>query len=731
MATPQLSPGILTREVDLTVGRADNVTTTVGAIAGPFAIGPVEEPITITNEIELINTFGKPLSTDSQYEYWMSASSFLTYGGILSVVRADSSTLNNANAGVGYASTTSSKIKNYDDYLTNWSSDSVNFYYAAKNPGSWANSLKVCVIDDFADQIIGINTTNLSLAGAKVGYGITTPLSATLAGSGTTSVLDGYLKGIITGVNTSSTGDSTITVKIVSRVSAGGTETKIDYSEFSNNASFTTSSAVRFVDAVGIASGFSATSAYTPSSVNDWYKSQTLGLQNSTVFWSSIAPKPTTNAYSLSRNGKNDGLHVVVVDDLGTVTGVQGTILEKHLGLSKALDAVSNVNSPTKIFYKNYLATNSAYLYAGRNPSLAADSFRGLAPVATGFGTSFTPVTVGAGVWNQNAQGVTFSGIGATTFSLGGGVDYSSNGGMSATLGNLSSAYELFSNKNEIQVDFLIYGPSLGEEVESQAKANKLISIAESRKDCIACISPHKSGIVNITNTTTQTNNVIRFFSSLSSSSFAVFDSGYKFTYDRFNDTFVYLPCNADVAGLMVRTGVESFPWFSPAGQQRGGINNAIKLAYNPNKAQRDSLYEARINPIINQPGSGTILFGDKTALGYASAFDRINVRRLFILIEQALEAAAQDQLFELNDETTRDAFVSIVDPYLRDIQAKRGLYDYRVICDETNNTPDIIDNNEFRADIFLQPVKSINYITLTFVATRTGVSFEEITGLA
>ena len=245
----------------------------------------------------------------------------------------------------------------------------------------------------------------------------------------------------------------------------------------------------------------------------------------------------------------------------------------------------------------------------------------------------------------------------------------------------------------------------------------------------MAVVSPHRSGVVNITNLTTQTNNIVRFFSSLTSSSYAVFDSGYKFTYDRFNDTFRYIPCNPDVAGLMVRTAFVAYPWFSPAGQQRGGINNAIKLAYNPGKDQRDVLYEARINSIVNQPGVGSILFGDKTALGYASAFDRINVRRLFIVVEKSLEAAANAQLFEVNDNSTRAAFTAIVDPYLRDVQAKRGLYDYRVICDATNNTPDVIDNNEFRADIFLKPVKSINYITLTFVATRTGVSFEEVTG--
>jgi phage tail sheath protein FI len=199
--------------------------------------------------------------------------------------------------------------------------------------------------------------------------------------------------------------------------------------------------------------------------------------------------------------------------------------------------------------------------------------------------------------------------------------------------------------------------------------------------------------------------------------------------YDRFNNQFRYIACNGDVAGLMVRTNLVAYPWFSPAGQQRGILNNAIKLAYNPNKAQRDQLYPRRINSIVNQPGLGILLFGDKTALGYASAFDRINVRRLFLTVEQALQKAAEAQLFELNDQITRANFVNIVEPYLRDVQAKRGVYDFLVICDETNNTPDIIDNNEFRADIFLKPAKSINFVTLTFVATRTGVSFEEVAG--
>ena len=199
--------------------------------------------------------------------------------------------------------------------------------------------------------------------------------------------------------------------------------------------------------------------------------------------------------------------------------------------------------------------------------------------------------------------------------------------------------------------------------------------------------------------------------------------------YDRFNNKFRYIPANGDVAGLMVRTEIDQFPWYSPAGQQRGVLNNATKLAFNPNKAQRDSLYEARVNSIVTLPGTGTVLYGDKTGLNFASAFDRINVRRLFLTVEKALEGLANEQLFEFNDEITRSSFTNAVEPFLRDVQAKRGLTDFRVICDSSNNTPDVVDNNEFRADIFLKPTKSINYVTLTFVATRTGVAFEEVTG--
>ncbi len=800
MSLNLVSPGVNVREVDLTIGGITASENQIGAIAGPFSKGPVNSPYFIQNENELLETFGKPMSDNLQYEYWMSASSYLSYGGALRVIRTDGTTLNNANAGVSAASTTA-KIKSYEDFIDNHSTVS-SWYYAAKNPGSWADQLKVCVIDSFADQIIsGISTTNLA-----VGYGVTQSINGrVVADAGTTSVSSGILRGIITGI-----GASEIYVKIVDRVS-GGISTLTDYVERSSyefksalsvvssstttvgiatttgelnelsDASITgidtsgilvndivtaTGTASSYVTAntkvsligigtifldksitntvglgtttfvftrttststttntevIGITSSSVGIATFTSATVSDWYDQQTLGLTNSTVYWKSIANRPSTSQYVAERNGRNDEIHIAVVDDTGVVTGIAGNVLEKYTHLSKALDG--KISPSEAIYYKDIITNNSKYIFPGYKD----------AGSATGFTAATTYVPTGVGNWGQNAQSLNFSVVGKKIYNLTGGKDYSGTnnvGGYSATLENIISSYEILSNPAEYQINFLINGPSGGATIyESQAKANKLIQLADLRKDCIAVISPHRAGIVNITNTETQTNNIIEFFNPLQSSSYAVFDSGYKYMFDRFNNTFRYIPCNADVAGLMARTSINQFPWFSPAGASRGGINGAVKLAYNPSKSQRDRLYPKRINPITFVPGAGIILFGDKTALSYVSAFDRINVRRLFLTIEESIERAARAQLFEFNDIITRSNFINIVEPYLRDVKSKRGITDFLVICDESNNTPDIIDSNQFKADIFVKPARSINFIGLTFVATRTGVSFEEVVG--
>ncbi len=718
MATPQLSPGVLIREVDLTVGRADNVLDNIGAIAAPFAIGPIDYPIDVSTEQELINVFGKPISTDSQYEYWMSASSFLSYGGVLKVVRTDGSNLVNANAAIAADQTTSSvgdaslKIKNIDDYNLNHADEVANYSFASKTPGEWANDLKVAFIDDRGDQILTVSDATNVTVGSAVTYRYNNEV---LVSGGSTSSLSGQrLEGVVTEIN-----GTDLTVKVVQRVSAASTAYVLDYSESSEVASFPASANIGgSVGEIQIGAGAGA----TVSASKDWYDQQTISLDNGIIYWSQLAPKPGTSNYANERSGRSDEMHVAVIDDYGSVTGIKGNLLEKHIGLSKAKDAVSAVNSPQKIYYPQYLADFSEYIYVGDNVSDGSGN-EDIAQTKAGISTA-------AGLWGQDAQDVSFASVGNITYTLKGGKDYATGSNrMQASLGDIVSSYRLFNNEEEFPLDYLIMGPGCTNKYESQAKAQELIAIAEGRKDCIAVISPHRTDVVDIANTETQTSNILEFYSPLASSSYAIFDTGYKYTYDRFNNRFRYIPTNADVAGLCVRTSIEAYPWFSPAGQQRGVINNAVKLAYNPNKAQRDRLYPKRINSIVNSPGTGIILFGDKTALGYNSAFDRINVRRLFLTVEQSLKSAGDAQLFELNDEITRANFINIVEPYLRDVQAKRGLYGFLVVCDESNNTPDIIDNNEFRADIFLKPTKSINYVTLTFVATRTGISFEEVAG--
>ena len=383
-----------------------------------------------------------------------------------------------------------------------------------------------------------------------------------------------------------------------------------------------------------------------------------------------------------------------------------------------------------QVWYKDYIADNSDYIFVGVQT--------GNGSIASGIQTAFTSTDL-SNTWGLDTQDIAFNVVGNTLYTLAHGRDYSSGAdfdanthiaGYNVSLGELMAGYELFENEAEYSVNYLLNGPGImGDKEQSQAKANKLIDIAESRKDCIACISPHKESVVNVNSSKDQTNNVVRFFDAITSSSYAVFDSGYKYQFDRFNNTFQYMPLNGDIAGLMARTSEDQYPWFSPAGAQRGNILNVVKLAYNPSKIQRDSLYTRRVNPVIFSPGGGFMLFGDKTGLGYASAFDRINVRRLFMTLEASIEVAARTKLFEFNDEITRADFRNIVEPYLRDVQAKRGITDFVVICDDTNNTPDVIDANEFKADIFIKPARSINFIGLTFVATRTGVAFSEVIG--
>ena len=711
------SPGIVVREVDLTVGRVDTASDKVGALVGPFAKGAVDLPILVETEQDLLDNFGEPSSTDKHYEYWMTASSYLAYGGPLRIVRADDDDLKNAFSGTAG----SIKIKSTENYndLGYDGSTITNVTVAARNPGSWANNLKVAIIDDLADQILTFSTLPTNIA---VGYGITqaVPANTVVAGSGSTSLLTGYFKGIVTQID-----GTKVSVKILESLTNAGVSTDVTYQP---NGIYKFGNTAVAIHTTGQSSSYVSA---TPTASVDWFDQQSIQLSNSTINWNNISDRPGTSNFAAARKSKFDEVHVVVIDDEGKVSGNAGTILEKHLSLSKAKDGEYSLGSPS--YWRKYTYNNSTNIFAGGAPA-------GIVTTSFASGTFTLSSDVG---WDQNAQGINFAGIGATTLTLSGGKNYDGGtddtvaGSYSVTLAGLVGGYELFEDNNLYSADFLLMGSGNHTKETVQSLANKLISVAEIRKDSVAFISPHRgaflsdgsAGTVTVFNDSQITDNVIGFYAPVASSSFAVFDSGYKYMYDRFGDTFRYVPMNGDIAGLCARNDINNFPWFSPAGTARGAILNAVKLTYNPSQTQRDQLYSNRINPIIFSPGGGIVLFGDKTALGKASAFDRINVRRLFIFLENAISGAARDQMFEFNDEITRTNFVNIVEPFLRDVQAKRGIFDFRVICDETNNTAAIIDNNEFVADIFIKPARSINFIGLTFVATRTGVSFEEVIG--
>jgi phage tail sheath protein FI len=811
MAVNLVSPGVNVREVDLTVGGITQAAQQVGAFCGPFEKGPVNQPVLVETEQDLLKYFGKPQTADGQNEYWLTASAYLSYGGVLRVVRTNSSSATLLNtAYVGVAGTVSNfRIENKEDYLTNHTDDT-DWYFAAKEPGSWANNLKVCMIDNAADQIIsgintqfstitglatafsvanatiGINTTIISgintsgitletlvqtdntangvaartaiisVSGAnggtivletpttnigvvtttlrfgsqtsfqtanqiQVGYAVTQKLNKTGIEGSNVVTYDGFIRGLVTEVGTGQ-----ISIRVTDRVDSSGVSTPIDYKNPGSSTGLNASSFDTFsTDAFYVSPSGGSPVEYSNSNFNvlDWYDQQTLGLQNSNVYWKSIAPKPGTSQFASERNSKYDELHVIVVDDTGSVTGISGNLLEKFIGISKATD--SRISPSESIYYKTYIENKSNYIYSGVDHTGTSSNI----VAQSGSTTVFALVT---GSWSTESQNKVFNTVGKKTYSLTGGNDYSgvnNIGGYSISNADLINAYSVFQNPAEYEINYLISGPSAASLYESQAKANALIAIAESRKDCVVAISPHRDGIVNVPDAESQTNNIIEFFDPLTSSSYAIFDSGYKYTYDRFNSKFVYIPCNGDVAGLMARTAIRNYPWYSPAGSSRGALNNVVKLAYNPTQAQRDALYTRRINPIISSPGAGFILFGDKTALGYSSAFDRINVRNLFLTIEKAIERAARAQLFEFNDTVTRANFINIVEPYLRDVKGKRGITDFIVVADETNNTPDVIDSNQFRADIYIKPARSINFIGLNFIATRTGVSFSEVIG--
>ena len=423
-------------------------------------------------------------------------------------------------------------------------------------------------------------------------------------------------------------------------------------------------------------------------------KVQSAAIKRRWEYFNFFDNAPGTSTYATRAGGSGDELHIAISDEDGEITGVRGQVVERFSNLSRARDAMSD--DGTSIYYKEVINQRSQWLWWASH----VDNMTGAGGLAS--------------------QTYTNSNNLPTSVSMSGGSD-----GAAPTSAQLINGYDFFSSAEDVDVSLILGGNS------NQTLAVHIINnICETRKDCIVCLSPRAADVVNNSiYVGKEAEDTIEFRNLLPSSSYAVMDSCWKYQYDKYNDVYRYVPMNGDTAGLMVRTDTTRDPWFSPAGFNRGNVKNVIKLSVNPKKAQRDILYKAGINPVVTFPGQGTILFGDKTLLAKPSAFDRINVRRLFIVLEKAISTASKFTLFEFNDAFTRSQFRNLVEPFLRDVQGRRGIFDFRVVCDDTNNTGEVIDRNEFIGDIYIKPARSINFIQLNFIAVRTGVDFEEVVG--
>tara|TARA_B100000497_G_scaffold75081_1_gene84062 strand:+ start:6185 stop:8110 length:1926 start_codon:yes stop_codon:yes gene_type:complete len=637
----QVSPGVLVQEKDLT-RIIPAVSTSIGAFAGEFRKGPLDQITSISSEQELVSVFGKP--DNNNFEAFFSAANFLQYSNALRVVRVQNTGL--ANAAVSGSAVA---IKNTQDYQDNYNAGQASVgEWAARTAGVWGNGLKVSACHSATGFQEDAKTT-IDDTSMAVGHTTVTLTSGT-----------GFAVGDI----------------VEFSASAGGT----DYDGRKYKITGISTNDITFVRADTLQGGLHQVPANGANVRRFW------------EFYEFVSGAPGTSPYAASKSGVNDEMHVVVIDEDGNITGKTGEVIEVYDKVSKASDAKSPQGDSN--YVRDVIYNKSNYIYWMDHH--ASGSNHGSA-----------------------AAGITFTAVDTPkTDSLVNGAN-----GSTATAGEIKTAYELFEDAETVDVGLIIGGSCNATHVDD------LISIAEKRMDAIAFVSPERSDVAGITSSITQTQNVIGFMNGIRSSSYVMLDSGYKYMYDRYNDVYRYVPLNGDIAGLAARTDLIADSWFSPAGLNRGVIRGAVKLAYNPSKSQRDELYKARINPVVTFPGQGTVLFGDKTGLSAPSAFDRINVRRLFIVLEKAISTASKFQLFEFNDEFTRANFRNIVEPFLREVQGRRGITDFLVVCDETNNTGEVIDRNEFIAEIFIKPARSINFITLQFIATRTGVSFEEVAG--
>ena len=662
----QVSPGVLVTEKDLT-NIVPAVSTSSGGIVITAQKGPIDEITTISSEQELAENFGLP--NNDNFEEWFCAANFLGYGNNLKVVRPITGCVNAVSTG------TAILIKNTTEYL--------DTYMTATGAGSVTN------IGPFAAREAGTlgNSLKISVCTNETAFG---PHS---------------MSGNLVADTSASIGDTTITVDDGSLMQVGdilefGDATNVPSTDGSPSGFFYKVTAIN-THVITIAR-FNAANGFTESG----------GLRHAVVdnakilrhweYYFQFANAPTTTDDVSAAGGSLDEMHIAVIDEDGGITGTAGNILETFESVSQATDAKTPQGSSN--YYPNVIYAQSKFIYWIDHISTLSD---GLPKKGTTF---------------DNTVGDAFV---VSSTSLSSGTD-----DFAATNGEIATAYEKFSDTDAVDLSLLLCGPSqTGADATGDTKATAVMDIATARKDCVAFISPARSDVVDVSNAITQSKNVKDFADGLPSTSYAVIDSGYKYMYDRYNDVFRFVPLNGDIAGLCARTDNVADAWFSPGGFNRGQVRGAVKLAFNPNQTQRDELYKKRVNPVTSFPGQGTVLFGDKTAQSKPSAFDRINVRRLFIVLEKAIATAAKFQLFEFNDEFTRAQFRNLVEPFLRDVQGRRGITDFSVVCDDTNNTGDVIDRNEFRADIYIKPARSINFIQLNFIATRTGVAFSEVAG--
>ena len=664
-----VSPGVQVNEVDLT-NVVPAVATSIGAIAGAFQKGPVSSIVNISSEEELIEIFGKPQTTGNQFETFFSAANFLRYTDSLKVVRAESAIVNaGANSGV--------LIRDDDHYLDSFASgEGSHGEWTARTAGTWANGIKVeiCATSTAYEQ--DLSTNNL------------------------------------VNTSTSAVGDTSI---IVDDADASGFEFNVgDLISFYSDTSNTV--AVDDFNEYEVTAINTSTNALTIRLKDD---PSGAGLQTAIPDDSKIKRRwkyadlftgpPGTSQYATDNSrGSGDELHVVVADGTGDITGFDtDTAGNRTRGVIETFGFMSknpSAKSPQgdSIYYPDVIFRKSQFIYW--TDHISAGSNWGTDTTTTY--TAVIPVTIDE---------------------LTGGTD-----DFSTTAAEIELAYDKFKNAESEDINLVIGGSSsiVADTAAAQdTHVTMLVNLVEGRKDCVAFASPYRSAVVGVTTSSKQAKNVEVAADLIPSSSYLVLDSGYMYMYDKYNDVYRFVPLNGSVAGLCANTDQVADAWFSPAGYNRGGIRGAIKLAFNPDKADRDVLYQSRVNPVVNFPGQGVTLFGDKTALTKPSAFDRINVRRLFLVLEKAIATAAKFQLFEFNDEFTRAQFRNLIEPFLRDVQGRRGITDFLVKCDASNNTGEVIDRNEFVADIFVKPARSINFITLNFIATRTGISFSEVGG--